>query len=137
VLMRSASFSIMVWRSINILTSRRPLHYSPQYSNLYFVVHPSVVMQVRFLERFFICLSFFFPFIYLFIYIFLCKDVVVHRQLLGGLAEPKRDQLFNNENLGKLASHINKKHRASKFAQKDSTQLFQVFYFKDRQVQVT
>lgn len=63
-------------------------------------------------------------------------DVIVHRQLLGGLATPKKEELFNNESLSALADHINKKHRTSKFAQKDSSQLFQAFYFRDRKDQV-
>lgn len=59
-------------------------------------------------------------------------DVIVHRQLLKSLETPKGQAIMNNDEISELASHINKRHRAAKSVQKDSSLLYQIFYFRAR-----
>ncbi|KAG7468253.1 hypothetical protein MATL_G00140980 [Megalops atlanticus] len=63
-------------------------------------------------------------------------DVIVHRLLTAALekdkeVEPKEAPASNKE-LEALAHHINDKNRAAQHAQKQSTELFQCLYFKDK-----
>ena len=58
-------------------------------------------------------------------------DVVVHRQLLRALEG--RPAYMSNEELQKLAEHINTKHKQAKQVQRDSTALFEVLYFKSHE----
>ncbi|KAF9954379.1 DIS3 mitotic control [Modicella reniformis] len=65
-------------------------------------------------------------------------DLVAHRQLmaclLGKVAQSARgapeasDLLKNGSKMEQIAEHLNYKNRESKFAQKDSTELFQTLY---------
>ncbi len=60
-------------------------------------------------------------------------DVVVHRQLLAALQRPNADPpIMNNLELIELCEHLNRKHRSSKQAQRDCTELFEALYFKTR-----
>jgi DIS3-like exonuclease 1 len=59
-------------------------------------------------------------------------DVLVHRQLIRALAG-QPPPLGNNQ-LQEVAEHINEKHRQAKQVQRDSSELFQVLYFKDRNI---
>ncbi|XP_048886192.1 DIS3-like exonuclease 1 [Brienomyrus brachyistius] len=63
-------------------------------------------------------------------------DVVVHRLLTAAIeseggAEPVETPA-NNKGLEETARHINGKNRAAQHAQKQSTELFQCLYFKDK-----
>ncbi|XP_069480367.1 DIS3-like exonuclease 1 isoform X2 [Ambystoma mexicanum] len=63
-------------------------------------------------------------------------DIVVHRLLLAaiwkdGEADP-RDYLLSNKDLVELCKHINNRNRAAQHCQKQSTELFQCMYFKDK-----
>jgi exoribonuclease R len=59
-------------------------------------------------------------------------DVLVHRQLLSSLESTKGASVLNNEEVSDLAAHINRRHRASKNTQKDSSALFQTIFFRNR-----
>ncbi|KAM6304566.1 DIS3-like exonuclease 1 [Podargus strigoides] len=63
-------------------------------------------------------------------------DVVVHRLLMAAtLKETKgdvKDNVFSNKDLEELCKHINNRNRAAQRAQKQSTELFQCMYFKDK-----
>ncbi|XP_009981521.1 PREDICTED: DIS3-like exonuclease 1 [Tauraco erythrolophus] len=62
-------------------------------------------------------------------------DIVVHRLLMAAtLKEAKGDakDLFSNKDLEELCRHINSRNRAAQRAQKQSTELFQCMYFKDK-----
>ncbi|XP_074862492.1 DIS3-like exonuclease 1 isoform X3 [Carettochelys insculpta] len=63
-------------------------------------------------------------------------DVVVHRLLMAAtLKDTKIDvtrNLFSNKDLEELCKHINTRNRAAQQAQKQSTELFQCMYFKDK-----
>lgn len=58
-------------------------------------------------------------------------DVVVHRQLLDAI-ENIPEPYLNNLQLSELCQHLNEKHRSSKQAQRDSVELFQALYFKNK-----
>ncbi|XP_052567964.1 DIS3-like exonuclease 1 isoform X1 [Peromyscus californicus insignis] len=64
------------------------------------------------------------------------SDIVVHRLLMGAISKDKKmeikDNLFSNKDLEELCRHINNRNRAAQHAQKQSTELFQCMYFKDR-----
>ncbi|XP_036049514.1 DIS3-like exonuclease 1 [Onychomys torridus] len=64
------------------------------------------------------------------------SDIVVHRLLMGAISKDKKmeikDTLFSNKDLEELCRHINNRNRAAQHAQKQSTELFQCMYFKDR-----
>ncbi|XP_054692516.1 DIS3-like exonuclease 1 isoform X1 [Grus americana] len=63
-------------------------------------------------------------------------DIVVHRLLMAAtLKETKgdvKDNIFSNKDLQELCRHINNRNRAAQRAQKQSTELFQCMYFKDK-----
>ncbi|XP_075620127.1 DIS3-like exonuclease 1 isoform X2 [Balearica regulorum gibbericeps] len=64
-------------------------------------------------------------------------DIVVHRLLMAAtLKETKGDvkdnDVFSNKDLQELCKHINNRNRAAQRAQKQSTELFQCMYFKDK-----
>ncbi|KAM6059966.1 DIS3-like exonuclease 1 [Theristicus caerulescens] len=63
-------------------------------------------------------------------------DIVVHRLLMAAtLKETKgevKDYVFSNKDLEELCRHINNRNRAAQRAQKQSTELFQCMYFKDK-----
>ncbi|KAM6245727.1 DIS3-like exonuclease 1 isoform 3-T3 [Spheniscus humboldti] len=63
-------------------------------------------------------------------------DIVVHRLLMATtLKETKgdvKDYVFSNKDLQELCRHINNRNRAAQHAQKQSTELFQCMYFKDK-----
>ncbi|KAJ8271965.1 hypothetical protein COCON_G00108240 [Conger conger] len=63
-------------------------------------------------------------------------DVIVHRLLTAAIQKEKGVELkeppANNKELEALAHHINDKNRAAQQAQKQSTELFQCLYFKDK-----
>ncbi|KFP22692.1 DIS3-like exonuclease 1, partial [Egretta garzetta] len=63
-------------------------------------------------------------------------DIVVHRLLMAAtLKETKgdvKDYIFSNKDLEELCRHINNRNRAAQRAQKQSTELFQCMYFKDK-----
>lgn len=60
-------------------------------------------------------------------------DILVHRQLLAAIGT-KDDglTLLNNQELQDLCDHMNQKHRAAQNAQRDSQEMFQAFFFRDR-----
>ncbi|XP_069722504.1 DIS3-like exonuclease 1 isoform X1 [Phaenicophaeus curvirostris] len=63
-------------------------------------------------------------------------DIVVHRLLMAAtLKESKgdvKDYIFTNKDLQELCKHINNRNRAAQRAQKQSTELFQCTYFRDK-----
>jgi DIS3-like exonuclease 1 len=59
-------------------------------------------------------------------------DVIVHRQLLAALEKPSGEPIIGPVELSDLCAHLNRKHRQSKEAQRDSVDLFETMYFKDR-----
>ncbi|XP_062357177.1 DIS3-like exonuclease 1 isoform X2 [Cinclus cinclus] len=63
-------------------------------------------------------------------------DIVVHRLLmaatLGGATGAVKDNIISNKDLEELCRHINNRNRAAQRAQKQSTELFQCMYFRDR-----
>nr|XP_023414124.1 DIS3-like exonuclease 1 isoform X3 [Loxodonta africana] len=64
------------------------------------------------------------------------SDIVVHRLLLAAISKDKKmeikENLFSNKELEELCRHINNRNRAAQHSQKQSTELFQCMYFKDR-----
>ncbi|KAG9352092.1 hypothetical protein JZ751_020505 [Albula glossodonta] len=63
-------------------------------------------------------------------------DVIVHRLLTAAIEKEKevepKEPPANNKELEALAHHINDKNRAAQQAQKQSTELFQCLYFRDK-----
>ncbi|XP_063268304.1 DIS3-like exonuclease 1 isoform X3 [Prinia subflava] len=59
-------------------------------------------------------------------------DIVVHRLLLAAATGDSRDSIISNKDLEELCRHINNRNRAAQRAQKQSTELFQCMYFRDR-----
>jgi DIS3-like exonuclease 1 len=55
---------------------------------------------------------------------------MVHRQLLAAVQKPPASAVMNDLELSELCHHLNRKHRSSKQAQRDSTELFEALYFK-------
>ncbi|XP_071964819.1 DIS3-like exonuclease 1 [Antedon mediterranea] len=62
-------------------------------------------------------------------------DVIVHRLLMAAV-EGDNNNLIVNKELQEICEHINNKHRASQHAQKDSQELFQTVFFKDKDAEV-
>ncbi|XP_021568235.1 DIS3-like exonuclease 1 isoform X2 [Carlito syrichta] len=64
------------------------------------------------------------------------SDIIVHRLLLAAISKDKKmeikENLFSNKDLEELCRHINNRNRAAQRAQKQSTELFQCMYFRDR-----
>ncbi|XP_030904535.2 DIS3-like exonuclease 1 isoform X2 [Melopsittacus undulatus] len=63
-------------------------------------------------------------------------DIIVHRLLMAATLKEKKgdvkDNLLSNKDLEELCKHINNRNRAAQHAQKQSTELFQCMYFKDK-----
>ncbi|ROL52738.1 DIS3-like exonuclease 1 [Anabarilius grahami] len=63
-------------------------------------------------------------------------DVLVHHLLMAAVQLEKEGSLSkaldSNKELEELAQHINNKNRAAQHAQKQSTELFQCLYFRDK-----
>ncbi|XP_064607624.1 DIS3-like exonuclease 1 isoform X2 [Liolophura sinensis] len=59
-------------------------------------------------------------------------DVIVHRQLLSAIGQMESHDLLSNNNLSDLCQHINNKHRSAQNAQRDSQELFQALFFRDK-----
>jgi len=60
-------------------------------------------------------------------------DIIVHRQLIASLNPHLVDNRFKNNVLNsswveETSDHLNQKNRNSKYAQKDSTELFECLY---------
>ncbi|XP_063508371.1 DIS3-like exonuclease 1 isoform X1 [Pongo pygmaeus] len=64
------------------------------------------------------------------------SDIVVHRLLMAAISKDKKMEikgnLFSNKDLEELCRHINNRNRAAQHSQKQSTELFQCMYFKDK-----
>ncbi|XP_059953129.1 DIS3-like exonuclease 1 isoform X5 [Mesoplodon densirostris] len=64
------------------------------------------------------------------------SDIIVHRLLLAAISKDKKmeikENLFSNKDLEELCRHINNRNRAAQHSQKQSTELFQCMYFKDK-----
>ncbi|XP_023076567.1 DIS3-like exonuclease 1 isoform X3 [Piliocolobus tephrosceles] len=64
------------------------------------------------------------------------SDIVVHRLLMAAISKDKKMEikgnLFTNKDLEELCRHINNRNRAAQHSQKQSTELFQCMYFKDK-----
>eukprot|EP01119_Soliformovum_irregulare_P018505 TRINITY_DN5697_c0_g2_i1.p1 TRINITY_DN5697_c0_g2~~TRINITY_DN5697_c0_g2_i1.p1 ORF type:complete len:755 (+),score=330.95 TRINITY_DN5697_c0_g2_i1:163-2265(+) len=58
-------------------------------------------------------------------------DVLVHRQLLGAISQPVQDPIMTDGQMTDMCQHINRRHRQSKNAQRDSTELFECLYFRN------
>ncbi|XP_067827366.1 DIS3-like exonuclease 1 isoform X1 [Heptranchias perlo] len=63
-------------------------------------------------------------------------DIVVHRLLMAAIMKDKKlepeEPLLSNKDLAELCHHINNKNRAAQRVQKQSVELFQCMYFKDK-----
>ncbi|XP_005393761.2 PREDICTED: DIS3-like exonuclease 1 [Chinchilla lanigera] len=64
------------------------------------------------------------------------SDIVVHRLLMAAISKEKKmeikENLLSNKDLEELCRHINNRNRAAQHSQKQSTELFQCMYFKDK-----
>ncbi|KAM4829706.1 DIS3-like exonuclease 1 isoform 3-T3 [Thomomys bottae] len=64
------------------------------------------------------------------------SDMIVHRLLMAAISKDKKEEikekLFSNKDLEELCRHINNRNRAAQHSQKQSTELFQCMYFKDK-----
>ncbi|XP_019581156.2 DIS3-like exonuclease 1 isoform X1 [Rhinolophus sinicus] len=64
------------------------------------------------------------------------SDIIVHRLLMAAISKDKKmeskENLFSNKDLEELCRHINNRNRAAQRSQKQSTELFQCMYFKDK-----
>ncbi|XP_075063694.1 DIS3-like exonuclease 1 isoform X2 [Mixophyes fleayi] len=59
-------------------------------------------------------------------------DIVVHRLLLAAIYTGPKDNLLGNKDLEELCRHINVRNRAAQHCQKQSTELFQCMFFRDK-----
>ncbi|KAM8972773.1 DIS3-like exonuclease 1 [Pelodytes ibericus] len=59
-------------------------------------------------------------------------DIIVHRLLLASTNKGRKDHLLGNRDLDELCRHINVRNRAAQHCQKQSTELFQCMFFKDK-----
>ncbi|XP_053574505.1 DIS3-like exonuclease 1 [Bombina bombina] len=59
-------------------------------------------------------------------------DIVVHRLLLASIHSSPTDNLLANRDLEELCRHINARNRAAQHCQKQSTELFQCMFFRDK-----
>ncbi|XP_075714431.1 DIS3-like exonuclease 1 isoform X2 [Rhinoderma darwinii] len=59
-------------------------------------------------------------------------DIIVHRLLLASIKNGTRDHLHGNKELEELCRHINVRNRAAQHCQKQSTELFQCMFFRDK-----
>ncbi|XP_076984389.1 DIS3-like exonuclease 1 isoform X2 [Tamandua tetradactyla] len=64
------------------------------------------------------------------------SDIIVHRLLMAAISKDKKmeikENLFSSKDLEELCRHINNRNRAAQHSQKQSTELFQCMYFKDK-----
>ncbi|XP_061036146.1 DIS3-like exonuclease 1 isoform X5 [Eubalaena glacialis] len=64
------------------------------------------------------------------------SDIIVHRLLMAAISKDKKreikEDLFSNKDLEELCRHINSRNRAAQHSHKQSTELFQCMYFKDK-----
>ncbi|XP_029093611.1 DIS3-like exonuclease 1 isoform X1 [Monodon monoceros] len=64
------------------------------------------------------------------------SDIIVHRLLMAAISKDKKmeikENLFSNKDLEELCRYINNRNRAAQHSQKQSTELFQCMYFKDK-----
>ncbi|XP_072818304.1 DIS3-like exonuclease 1 isoform X2 [Vicugna pacos] len=64
------------------------------------------------------------------------SDIIVHRLLMAAISKDKKmeskENLFSNKDLEELCRHINNRNRAAQRSQKQSTELFQCMYFRDK-----
>ncbi|XP_027779927.1 DIS3-like exonuclease 1 isoform X3 [Marmota monax] len=64
------------------------------------------------------------------------SDIIVHRLLMAAISKDKKmemkENLLSNKDLEELCRHINNRNRAAQHSQKQSTELFQCMYFKDK-----
>ncbi|XP_053450314.1 DIS3-like exonuclease 1 isoform X2 [Nycticebus coucang] len=67
------------------------------------------------------------------------SDIIVHRLLMAAISKDKKmetkENLFSNKDLEELCRHINNRNRAAQHSQKQSTELFQCMYFKDKDLE--
>ncbi|XP_040270225.1 DIS3-like exonuclease 1 isoform X1 [Bufo bufo] len=59
-------------------------------------------------------------------------DIIVHRLLLAAINNGLREHLLGNKDLEELCRHINNRNRAAQHCQKQSTELFQCMFFRDK-----
>lgn len=59
-------------------------------------------------------------------------DIIVHRLLLAAIHNGPREQHLGNKDLDELCRHINTRNRAAQHCQKQSTELFQCMFFRDK-----
>ncbi|CAH2274472.1 DIS3-like exonuclease 1 isoform X1 [Pelobates cultripes] len=59
-------------------------------------------------------------------------DIVVHRLLLAAINSGSKGHLLGNKDLDELCRHINARNRAAQQCQKQSVELFQCMFFKDK-----
>ncbi|KAM4036792.1 DIS3-like exonuclease 1 isoform 1-T1 [Anomaloglossus baeobatrachus] len=59
-------------------------------------------------------------------------DIIVHRLLLAAVNNGPREHLLGNKDLEELCRHINSRNRAAQHCQKQSTELFQCMFFRDK-----
>ncbi|XP_068954358.1 DIS3-like exonuclease 1 isoform X4 [Petaurus breviceps papuanus] len=68
------------------------------------------------------------------------SDIVVHRLLMAAISKDNKteikENLFSSKDLEELCRHINNRNRAAQHAQKQSTELFQCMYFKDKEPEI-
>ncbi|XP_012865360.1 PREDICTED: DIS3-like exonuclease 1 [Dipodomys ordii] len=64
------------------------------------------------------------------------SDMIVHRLLMAAISKDRKEEikenLLSNKDLEELCRHINNRNRAAQHSQKQSTELFQCMYFKDK-----
>ncbi|KAM9311270.1 DIS3-like exonuclease 1 [Gastrophryne carolinensis] len=59
-------------------------------------------------------------------------DIVVHRLLMAAICTSPDSHLLGNKDLEELCRHINGRNRAAQHCQKQSVELFQCMFFKDK-----
>ncbi|XP_074090539.1 DIS3-like exonuclease 1 [Macrotis lagotis] len=68
------------------------------------------------------------------------SDIVVHRLLMAAISKDNKteikENLISSKDLEELCRHINNRNRAAQHAQKQSTELFQCMYFKDKDPEI-
>ncbi|KAK3090437.1 hypothetical protein FSP39_011852 [Pinctada imbricata] len=62
-------------------------------------------------------------------------DVLVHRQLMAAVNNQDNNTLPGNKELDEISDHLNHQHRAAQNAQRDSQELFQCLFFKQKQLE--
>ncbi|PIK57161.1 putative DIS3-like exonuclease 1 [Apostichopus japonicus] len=59
-------------------------------------------------------------------------DIIVHRLLMAAISDEPDEDLLGNIELKQLCTHINSRHRSAQNAQKDSQELFQALFFRNK-----